>query len=145
MKNMDSFALEDFARDWLIRIWQNRDIEFIYKYHSPEFIDHDSADRPSDNSGFISGVESLFKSFPDFKAIPEDIIADQKNGKIAIRWTAKGTQKGDFLGIPPTNKVIQFKGIEILKIQENLVTERWGEWDAFEILIQISDQISKNK
>lgn len=55
--------------------------------------------------GYLSLVHWLRKSFPDVQWHTLDIVAQED--KVAVLWECTGTHKGDFMGIPATNK--QFK------------------------------------
>jgi len=58
-------------------------------------------------------------------------------GTVAVRWTAVGTHKAPYLGLSPTGRRIVFKGIEIIRVRDGLITDRWGEWDGLDLLGQI--------
>lgn len=68
----------------------------------------------------------------------EDIVIDTKSQKIAIRWSATGTHRGKFLGVPATGRKIRFAGIEIIEIGNGQVIARWGEWDGLDIREQLT-------
>ena len=55
----------------------------------------------------------LRSAFPDFKATIDDIIAE--GDKLVIRQTWSGTQKGEFMGIPPTGRSVSFRVIDIVR------------------------------
>lgn len=118
-------------------VWQERNVEAVNRLHAPDFTDRSSAGRTPDNEGFTRGLLELFHAFPDFLAKTEDIVVDDTNGKIALRWTAVGTHHGNFMGVPPTGKRITFRGIEILRIKDGRIVERWGEWDGFNLMEQL--------
>jgi len=65
------------------------------------------------------------------------MVLDVDTGKVAVRWSATGTHRGTFLGVPPTGKRVHFCGIETLRIAESLIAERAGEWDGIAILEQL--------
>ena len=44
----------------------------------------------------------LRSAFPDFKATVEDILAE--GDKVVVRQTWSGTQKGEWMGVPPTGR-----------------------------------------
>lgn len=49
--------------------------------------------------------------------------------KVAARITTRATHKDDFLGIAPTGKPVTETGIDILRIADGKIAERWGELD----------------
>ena len=55
--------------------------------------------------GYLSLVHWLRQSFPDVQWHALDMVAQED--KVAVLWECTGTHKGDFMGIPATNK--QFK------------------------------------
>ena len=105
--------------------------------HSFDFVDHSSVDRVKDCNGFKEGIKQLYAAFPDFYAEINEIVIDSTTGKVVIRWTAKGNHLGQFFLIAPTHKEIFFSGIEIIRVQNGKITERWGEWNGIEILEQM--------
>ncbi len=64
-------------------------------------------------------------------------MVDGAKNKVAVRWTATGTQRGEFLGFAPSEKRITFRGIEIVRIHNGQIIERWGEWNGIELLQQL--------
>jgi predicted ester cyclase len=41
------------------------------------------------------------------------------------------------MGIAPTGRRIEFRGIEAMRVESDLIVERAGEWDGLAILEQI--------
>ena len=74
----------------------------------PDFIGH----APTGDTNFEQWKQlrgALYTAFPDLKWTIEDIIAEAD--KVVVRFRASGTQKGAFLGIPPTEKPINITGV----------------------------------
>ncbi len=130
--------LEAIARQWIIEGWQRGNAAEVRSMYAPNFVDLSNPDKErgtrDDN---IQGIVKLFAAFPDFHAVIDDLIIDVDTGKVAIRWHAMGTQRGPFFNVEPTGKRISFHGIETLHIDDGLITERCGEWDAEQILRQL--------
>jgi predicted ester cyclase len=57
---------------------------------------------------------------------------------VVVRWTGTGTHQGDQLGVPATGKQVRLTGIDILRIEEGRVVERWGETNGLEMMQQIT-------
>ena len=53
------------------------------------------------------------------------------------RVKTQGTHKGEFMGIGPTGKRVTATGIDIVRIANGKIVERWGEFDNMAILQQI--------
>jgi steroid delta-isomerase-like uncharacterized protein len=125
------------TRRWIECAWQKGESEVVDELHAPNFVDNNPAGRGNDNDGFKEGIVQLYAAFPDFHARLEDILIDAAQGKAAVRWTATGTHRGTFMGCDPTGRVIQFKCIEIVRIDNGRIVERWGEWNPVELLEQL--------
>ncbi|MFN3331763.1 MAG: ester cyclase [Caldilinea sp.] len=50
-------------------------------------------------------ADSFFPAFPDLEWVNEDMVAEGEY--VMARSTWRGTQRGEFLGIPPTNRRVQ--------------------------------------
>ncbi|MEO1762386.1 MAG: ester cyclase [Cyanobacteria bacterium J06629_18] len=78
---------------------------------------------------------TLFEGFPDIKQQIEDVIAE--DDKVVYRTTIKGTNTGEFLGTPATNKAVKVNDFTLLKIVEGKITEWWYECNLLEVMKQI--------
>lgn len=153
-------ALAGLARRWVEEGWSAGALPpgaIVDELHHPDFIDHDSGGRAPDNAGFRAGIVALLAAFPDLVATACDVVAEPAadsgatcdatcagasgdgaaSGTVAVRWTAVGTHRGTYLGAEPTGRRITFKGIEVIRVQDGRITERWGEWDGLELLAQL--------
>lgn len=129
--------MREIATRW-IRLWQGGDLGEFDALHSPDFVDHSSAGRPSDRAGFRQGIVALCQAFPDFYGRIEDLVVDETAGKVAIRWSARGTHRGAYMGRAATGRQVVFRGIEIIRIVNGRIVQRWGEWDGEDILRQLT-------
>lgn len=137
MSGTSADRMREIARRWILEGWQKGDVGIVEHLHSPDFVDHDPAGRPADNAGFKQGMASLFAAFPDLDTVIKDLVIDSQTGTVAVRWSAAGTHRGEYLGTPPSGRLIRFKGIEIIRIRDERIIERWGEWDGIDLLVQL--------
>jgi len=135
--NSSADRLKELTEAWIEKGWQDGDPGVVDQLHDPEFVDHDCAGRRPDNGGFKQGILELFLAFPDLKAEVDGMVVDEEEQTVAVRWSAVGTHRGEYLGAKPTNKQIRFKGIEIIRYRRNRIIERWGEWDGINLLSQL--------
>jgi steroid delta-isomerase-like uncharacterized protein len=130
--------LSDIAERWVVEGWQKGNVEGVLAMYSDDFVDlsHPSGQRATreDNARALA---DLYSAFPDFFVTIDFLIVDDETGRVAIRWTARGTHEGRFFGIEPTGNHVVFHGVETLKIENGLIVERTGDWDAIEILQQL--------
>ena len=74
-------------------------------------------------------------AIPDVTATIEDIIAE--GDRVAVRMTMRGTQKGEFRGIPPTGKTAVMTEMSIYRISEGKIAEGWDLSDRLGLMQQL--------
>ena len=134
--------LEEIAHRWIEEGWQQGRVAMVDELHSPDFVDHDAAGRPPDRAGFKQGIADLYRGFPDLYTEIEDLVVDPDRSSVAVRWSATGTHRGTFMGLPPTGNRVSFKGIEVIRVDGGRIVERWGEWDGIDLLQQLAQPAS---
>lgn len=58
------------------------------------------------------------------------------DGYIISEFIMKGTHKGDFAGITPTNKLLEITGIDIDKVIDGRIVEHGGATNTFETFFE---------
>lgn len=107
---------------------------------TPNVFDHDPApDQGTGPEGFIQFFETFRTAFPDLKVEVDHMVADE--GNVSIAYTVTGTHKGDFMGVPATNKKISARGVQIARFENGKIVERWGSSDELGILKQIGASV----
>lgn len=129
---MTRAELEALTRRW-IGLWcAPVDWVLFDALHADDFVDESSAGRPPTKAAFAEGLAELVLAFPDLRTTVDDLVVDEARSRVAVRWTARGTNRHRFLGVRPTSRMTTFRGIEIAEIQAGRITRRWGEWDVSE-------------
>jgi predicted ester cyclase len=117
-------------------IMSGGDLDELDELMVPGFIDHDPE---PDQAPGAEGVKEVFRrmrsGFPDMKLTPEAIYTDGDTVIARVRVT--GTHNGEYFGIPPTGKSIDITGIDIVRLEEGKAVERWGVFDALNLMQQI--------
>ena len=80
-------------------------------------------------------LRAIRETFPDFVLNTHEVVAD--NDWVALRVTGEGTHLGEWLGIKPTGKRIQLRGINLDRVQAGRIVEHWGEADTIGMLMQM--------
>lgn len=109
----------------------------IDELFAPDFVEHEELP-----PGIPPGREApkllftmLRSAFPDFKATIEHLIAEGDKVVLYMTWT--GTQKGEFMGVPPTGKSISIGVIDIIRLAEGKYVEHWGIMDSMAMMQQL--------
>ena len=74
-------------------------------------------------------------AFPDLHMAADDALAD--GDKVVVRGTISGTHRGEFMGIPPTNKSFEVQFIDIIEFHDGKATEHWGLTDQAAMMQQL--------
>jgi hypothetical protein len=76
-----------------------------------------------------------YDAFPDVHLTIDDMVVE--GDKAAMRYTMTGTHKGEFMGIPPTNKKLTMWGINIARIAGGKIVEAWERADTLSMMQQL--------
>ena len=77
-------------------------------------------------------VQMYRTAFPDLTVSVDDLVA--AGDKVLVRFTCRGTHRGNFLGKPATNKNAVTSGITVMKFKNGKLIEDWTQWDALKLL-----------
>jgi steroid delta-isomerase-like uncharacterized protein len=123
-------------RRW-IEAYNERDLEAEADVLAPDYVAHVPA-----APGPLEGLEawrrfsgSFAEAFPDLRLTVEDIMAE--GDMVAARVAFRGTHRGEFQGIPPTDKEVAFTAIEVNRVRDGKVEEHWVELDLLGLMQQL--------
>ena len=86
------------------------------------------------SEGFKQSLNALFTAFPDIHANIEHIVAENDIVVVFLHFT--GTHKGEFQGMPPTNKKINIRSADLYKIEDEIIVGHWDVVDQLNLLQQ---------
>jgi hypothetical protein len=79
---------------------------------------------PEMEKGFYERVGTVWG---DRRRTIDEMIAE--GDRVLVRWTLQGTHRGEYLGLPPTNRRVTYSGVNIFRIAEGKIAECWGIHD----------------
>ena len=133
---MKKSNLKSIAGRFTEDLWDRGNLNITDEILSAGFVDHDPVQGQAPGlEGYKQMVGAFRSAFPDLRVRNEDVI--EVGNKVVVRWTANGTHNGQLMQIPPTGKKVSLKGIDILRIENDKIVERWGEFDALGMLSQL--------
>jgi predicted ester cyclase len=74
-------------------------------------------------------------AFPDLRFAVEDMVAEGE--KVVLRYTIRGTHKGELLGISPTDKQVTLTATETYRLAGGMIEEQWVNMDALGMMQQL--------
>ena len=108
-------------------------LDLIDKYFDPDFIENQFGHKPT-IIGMKEDFQFLYKAFPDYHLVIEDMVAD--GDKVWLHMTCTGTNKGGFMG-PPNGRFFKITVMDVLRLKDGKIVEHWGVPDRFALLIQL--------
>lgn len=100
-----------------------------------DFVDHD----PGDYAPTREGVKNFFRdfraAFPDLEPEVEEMTATDEY--VTLRYTVRGTHRGDFQGHAPTGRSFEAPAMQLGRWRDGRCVERWGVTDQSKILQQL--------
>lgn len=104
---------------------------------APDIVDHFPL-APGQAPGW-AGLKTTFAglrvAFPDINCQAEELIAE--GDRVTVLELCTGTQQGAFLGIPPTNRPVTVRSIDIWRVEGGQLVEYWNLVDVLDMLTQL--------
>ncbi len=125
---------KDLVRRLYEECWNRGDLEQVDEMYTKDCKFHDAV-FPSLSPGAESmrrHIQMCRTAFPDIKFRIDNVIAEKE--EVVVHWTANGTQKAAFLGVPATNRSAEVSGTTICKIKNNKIAEQWADWNLLTLL-----------
>ena len=124
------------VRRFVDEVQSGGNIDLIDEICSPGFVNHSAPPRIPANREGIKILTAMFRgAFPDSHFTIEDMVAE--GDKVVTRKTFHGTHEGEFMGIPPSGRVVSMGLIDIVRISEGRVVEHWSEGDSLGMMQQL--------
>ena len=124
------------VQDFIDALFTKGDLGAVDKYLAENFVDNtppfgSSADR----EGMRSAGAMFRAAFPDWHSDVHLLVGE---GDIVVElFTASGTHKGEVMGVAPSGHTVTLPGINIFRIADGKIVERWGRLDDLGFLQQL--------
>jgi len=90
---------------------------------------------PGTKDGFKQVVLATRSAFPDVQVDVQDVVAE---GDVAVfRDVVHATSRGEFMGVPPNGKRLEWTETHFLRIVDGKIVEHWANFDQVGILRQL--------
>jgi steroid delta-isomerase-like uncharacterized protein len=102
---------------------------------SPTYVNHDMPAPVPGAEGFKQMIGMFRAAFPDLRVEIEDVLGE--GDRVATRGTMIGTQRGDFMGVPPTGQAVRVPYIDIWRVEGGKAGENWVQMDMMGMMQQL--------
>jgi steroid delta-isomerase-like uncharacterized protein len=121
--------------------WNDHDVDAIVSMHTEDsvFENHVTADVNVGREQIGRAISSIFAVFPDLAF--ETRRAYIRDDLVVQEWTASGTHEGPMtrsgITLEPTGKKVEYKGMDVIPIQDGLVARKDVYSDSITLLRQL--------
>jgi predicted ester cyclase len=123
-------------RQLLEEVVNTGNVALVEKYVSPEYIEVYGGKRHSIGiEGMKAHILGVRQTYPDLHVTVEAQISEGEWVATCIKAT--GTHKGEWLGIKPTGKRVEFTGVNIDRVVKGRLIEHSGAANMLEPLLDI--------
>lgn len=125
---VDAFIQELFTKG---------DLDAVDRYLHPDFVNHDPPfpGAPAGPDGIRQAGAMFREALPDWHSEVDQMVAE--DDIVVERFTASGTHLGPLFGVPPTGRVLVLAGINIFRLADGRIVERWGRLDEAGLMRQL--------
>jgi steroid delta-isomerase-like uncharacterized protein len=125
------------ARRLLEEAFNSGNLDVVDELVAPEFVNHDAA-LPEPTTGIEATKASIAgyrDAFPDLRLTIEQQVAEGEF--VTTRWSARGTHRGELMGMAATGKQATVTGITLDRIVDGRFVESWTNWDTLGLMQQL--------
>ena len=131
-----SAANKEVVRRFTEELWGRGDLRVAEEVLAADLVEHNPlpGQGPA-REGHKAIVAAFRAAFPDLRVRADELLCE--GDKVALRWTAEGTHTGELMGTSATGRRVRLSGIEILRLEDGLIVERWAEDNGLSVMRQL--------
>ena len=134
MTNLDQN--KSIVSDFIEALFTKGDLDAVDRYLSPDYVDHDPPFGANANREGMRATGAMIRAaFPDWHSDLHLLVGEADI--VVEQFTASGTNRGEVMGVAPTGRTVSLKGINIFRLREGRIVERWGRLDDLGFLSQL--------
>lgn len=131
-KSSSRQQVQDLVHRLYEQVWNQQRLRIINDIFAWDAVVHAGGDPLQGHADVRQLVATFLDAFPDARHDVHDVVCD--GDKVVVRWSATGTQQGDWMGIPAAGETMSYDGISIFRIHEGRIAEAWLVSDMMGLL-----------
>ena len=127
---------KEIVREFIDRVFTKGDLTAVDALLSDDFVNHDPHfGAPEGREAFRYMGTVVREACPDWHSDLHLLVGE--GDYVVEQFTASGTQRGVLAGVAPTGREVSMPGINIFRIDNGRIVERWGRLDELGLLRQL--------
>ncbi|MFD1585578.1 ester cyclase [Halorientalis brevis] len=129
--------LRAVVRRDVVDVWGEGDVDVLDEIVAPDIVIHEPSaqDDVEGRDSYRELVETYRTAFPDYDTTVETVTTDEDTAM--VRYTARGTNDGEFMGMAPTGRSVVATGMEQFRVADGVIAEKWSLFDTLGLLQQL--------
>lgn len=123
------------VRRFYEQVFNQQRLDLIPDLVTPDYIYHDPESPTLGPEGVQQMAGGFLAALPDLQFAFDDLIGE--GDKVVMRFTVRGTHRGEMMGIAATGTAVTIRGIMISRVVEGRIAEEWEAWDALGLTKQL--------
>jgi len=112
-------------------------VEVVDEVVAADCVDHDPLPgQPAGRHGLRQTVQMVVRGLSDRGTVLDRYL--DAGDAVVQNWILRGTHTGEFLGVPATGREVRVRGVEIWRVADGKIAERWGVVDVAGALAQLA-------
>jgi steroid delta-isomerase-like uncharacterized protein len=120
--------------------WNDHDLDAIMSMHAPDMVfENHTAGESAQGEDVRGHIGAIFESWPDLRFETRRLYV--RDGVVTQEWTATAThsntmRRGDLVA-EPTGKTVEWRGVDVIPFEDDLIKRKDVYSDSVSILRQV--------
>lgn len=114
-------------------VLEKRNLDALGEFFAPDYVAH-ATDANAGLDAIRRFIGMVCTAFPKLR-IEVEILVEGED-RVAWQRTCRGTQEGDFMGVPASGREIVWRDMVTSRFEDGLIAEEWVITDLAERLIR---------
>lgn len=131
-------ANKALVRDFHQAVMVERKVEEVAQYMRDPIVHHETADKQLTLEQVKQDIQDWWASFPDLSTSIESMSGEDE--KVVCHLSLMGTHQGAFMGVQPSGKAFSVSAMQIFRVVDGKIVERWNWVDLMALRSQLGIQ-----
>jgi len=124
-------------RNFIQAVFNEGRLDRVDEFLAPSYVIADAPPGTPPGADGVRQVVAMFRgAFPDLEITLDEVIAE--GDVVAASSTLRGTQRGDFLGVPATGRPVSISSLTMVRIVDGRLVESRVKNDTAELMRQLA-------